>query len=223
MIYTASDIHGCFEKYRKLLDRISLGPEDTLYLLGDYVDRGPDGVGVLRDLMNRKNVVPLMGNHDRLTCSILGLWEGPENKDRDELIGLWFRDGGESTCRGLLALGREERETLRVFLGKLPLWKEVTVNGRKYFLSHALPAKNAVRKLTACRPDDYLWGETDYSEVYFDDVTLVTGHVPTGLIDPAFTGRIFRGNNHIAVDCGACFGKPMGCVCLDSGEEFYVE
>ena len=39
-----SDIHGCFDKYQKMLRRIDFAPEDTLYVLGDVIDRGPDGI-----------------------------------------------------------------------------------------------------------------------------------------------------------------------------------
>jgi len=52
---------------------------------------------------------------------------------------------------------------------------------------------------------------------------IVTGHTPTGLIDAAYNGRVWKGNNHIAIDCGAVFGGVLGCLCLDTMEEFYVK
>ena len=58
---------------------------------------------------------------------------------------------------------------------------------------------------------------------YFHDKFIVTGHTPTGFIDLKYKGRIWRKNNHIAVDCGAVFGNPFGCICLDNFEKFYVE
>lgn len=42
------------------------------------------------------------------------------------------------------------------------------------------------------------------------------------MIDPAFTGRIIRKNNHIALDCGAVFCGTLGCLCLETMEEIYV-
>ncbi|NCE64642.1 hypothetical protein D1159_08595 [Pseudoflavonifractor sp. 524-17] len=44
MTYAVSDIHGCYEKYRELLKAISFGKNDTLYVLGDVIDRGPGGL-----------------------------------------------------------------------------------------------------------------------------------------------------------------------------------
>jgi len=41
------DVHGCSLALRALLAEIEPQPEDTLVLLGDYVDRGPDSCGVI--------------------------------------------------------------------------------------------------------------------------------------------------------------------------------
>ena len=59
--------------------------------------------------------------------------------------------------------------------------------------------------------------------MYFEDMLIVTGHTPTGFIDPEYAGQIWKGNNHIAIDCGAVFGNHLGCICLDTMEEIYVE
>lgn len=64
MTYAISDIHGDYAKYIRLLQTIDLRPGDTLYILGDVVDRGPEPMKVLRDMMSRSNVVPILGNHE---------------------------------------------------------------------------------------------------------------------------------------------------------------
>ena len=71
MNYVISDIHGCYEQYMKLLDKIHFSERDTLYLLGDLVDRGPEPMEVVKDVMRRKNVVTIMGNHDYRALRIL--------------------------------------------------------------------------------------------------------------------------------------------------------
>ena len=80
MIYVMSDLHGCFDKYLLMLEKIKLSEKDTLYILGDVVDRGADGVRILLDIAKRKNVVMLRGNHDDddssgLLCGA-ALWRG---------------------------------------------------------------------------------------------------------------------------------------------------
>ena len=70
MQYAISDLHGCYGKYVELLRRIDLRPSDTLYILGDMIDRGPEGLKILRDISRRPNASPFLGNHEyaALTC-----------------------------------------------------------------------------------------------------------------------------------------------------------
>ena len=67
--------------------------EDTLVLLGDYVDRGPDSRGVIEfvlELETRCRVVPLMGNHELMLLDAL---ENPR------VVGPWLECGGYATVR----------------------------------------------------------------------------------------------------------------------------
>ena len=56
MTYAISDIHGEYERFLTLLDRIHFGPDDTLYILGDLVDRGPQPMQLIQDIAARDNV-----------------------------------------------------------------------------------------------------------------------------------------------------------------------
>lgn len=58
-----SDIHGHYDAYMKMLELIQFSEDDTLYILGDIIDRGPNPVKILLDLMKRTNVRILAGNH----------------------------------------------------------------------------------------------------------------------------------------------------------------
>ena len=64
MIYVMSDIHGNSKRFDSVLKQINLQPEDTLYILGDVVDRYPDGIRILRRIMKMPNVKMLLGNHE---------------------------------------------------------------------------------------------------------------------------------------------------------------
>ena len=105
----------------------------------------------------------------------------------------------------------------------MPFYQEIQIQGRKFLLAHTVPEKETMLKSAKIAPYDYIFGEPEYEKVYFDDTVIVTGHTPTGFIDPHYTGRIWKGNNHIAIDCGAVFGNPLGCICLDTMKEIYVE
>ena len=70
---------------------------------------------------------------------------------------------------------------------------------------------------------DLIFCRCDYSKDYFPDKYLVTGHTPTACIEGAEEGKIYRRGRNIAIDCGAVFGLGLGCLCLDTMEEFYVK
>jgi serine/threonine protein phosphatase 1 len=111
------------------------------------------------------------------------------------------------------------------YIRNSPRYALLEIGGKKYLLAHSIPEIEDFRALGGMQGldrMDFTFNETDYDCVYDENVIMVSGHSPTGLIDPAFAGRILRRNNHIAIDCGAVFGYPMGCLCLETGEEFYV-
>ena len=80
MIYAVSDLHGCYDRYRQLLDKLDLEEQDTLYVLGDALDRGPEGFQILSDMASRPQVVGLLGNHEAMALDALpGLLRGLEH------------------------------------------------------------------------------------------------------------------------------------------------
>lgn len=63
------DIHGCFQTLKQLVeDCIHLTKEDSLYFLGDYIDRGLDGKSVIDYIMSLQHqgykIRYLIGNHE---------------------------------------------------------------------------------------------------------------------------------------------------------------
>ena len=65
-MYCIGDIHGCHAQWQAMLRALDFSPSrDTLYVLGDMVNRGPDSAEVLRSMMALEGSVHcLLGNHD---------------------------------------------------------------------------------------------------------------------------------------------------------------
>lgn len=235
MIYVCSDIHGNYEKYRALIEKISLRDEDTLYVLGDVIDRGPEGVRILQDMMTRPNVVPLLGNHELMAASCLG-WMLKEITETSlaalgpaQLGALhgWMGNGGEPTFRAVCRLPREEREALLEYLQEMELYAQVEAGGRVFLLVHAgLDQFDPDKELEDYDLEDFLFCRPDLEKTYYSDKYLLYGHTPTRVLyqqlgkPPADT--ILHRGRQIAIDCGCGWDGRLGCLCLDTMEEWYV-
>lgn len=235
MIYVCSDIHGHYDLYLALLERLSLKPSDTLYILGDVIDRGPDGIKILQDMMKRPNVVPILGNHE-FTAAVCLPWllEEVTAQSLAELDGTrwaaiqeWLINGGGPTLRGLRALTQDQRREILDYIREMELYDEVEVGGRNYVLVHAgLEHFSPDKPLEDYELSNFLFCRPIPDQNYGQDWFLVYGHTPTRLLrqqlgEVPSDGILFRGNQ-IAVDCGCGFGGSLGCLCLDTIAEIYI-
>ena len=228
MHYVISDVHGRYDLFLRMLERIGFGAGDTLYLLGDCIDRGPDGIAMLLDVMGRENVVPFLGNHEDMFLRVIRNQAQRRPSffraaARQSFFNWTRQNGGLVTWQSYLQLESAQQAAIRSWLEGLKLYEELCVGGNRFLLVHAGVGRYEENKpLAHCSLHDFIWERMDYDRQYYDDKLLVTGHTPTGLIDTACLGRFYRRNNHIAIDCGAVFTGTLGCLCLDTLEEIYV-
>jgi serine/threonine protein phosphatase 1 len=75
-VLAIGDVHGCSHLLDDLLAWVAPAPDDTVVMLGDYVDRGPDSRGVLDRLIRMKRegrrLVCLRGNHEVMMLAARG-------------------------------------------------------------------------------------------------------------------------------------------------------
>lgn len=122
--YAIGDIQGCFVSFRHLLEEVGFSTSrDTLWLVGDLINRGPDSLAVLRWAKEHESSLRIvLGNHDLHALAVAEGFVAPhrsdtlqplrEAPDRDELLA-WLRH-----CR--MAYG--EDDYLMVHAGLLPQW-----------------------------------------------------------------------------------------------------
>ena len=229
MTYVISDIHGNREKFNSLLKAINFSDRDVMYVLGDIVDMGDEPMELLCDLSMRYNVIPIVGDHDLLALRLLTALDkvlrGGASPDPEILSELtdWIRKGGAKTMEGFKALDDDMKEGVLEYLEELSLYEEVNVGGRKYLLVHAGIADfDPDTPLDDYMPEDFISEPVDPDKTYFEDVTIIAGHIPTSNINGARSGRIYKGQGCILIDCGAAMGEALGCLRLEDGKEFYA-
>jgi serine/threonine protein phosphatase 1 len=115
--FVIPDIHGCDETFSTLLnDVIRLQPTDELYLLGDFIDRGPRSKGVLDSILRLRrdgfSVHALRGNHEEMLL---------RSNDSLSSFELWMTNGGKTTLNSFnVESAYEIPHHYRNFLVSLP-------------------------------------------------------------------------------------------------------
>jgi len=198
LIYAIGDIHGSLRKLRALLARChghAQGRRASFVFLGDYIDRGPESAGVVRDLIAlqarlRDQVVALKGNHEAFALDVIDAATPAEH---------WLSQGGTQTLRSYgvadaSALPREHVDWLRA----LPLSYD---DGRRFFVHAGVDPDKA---LDAQDEHDMLWIREPFLSDRSDHGRLVVhGHTPLE------SGAPDLRRNRLNLDTGAVFGGPL--------------
>lgn len=223
--YVMSDIHGEADRFHAMLEKIHFSADDTLYILGDVIDRGPDGIPLLREIMAAPNMVMLLGNHEYMMLDYL-------KPDHDTIaIRRWNRNGNRPTLDAYLKLKAREQQEILDYLKSLPTHLELEINGKRFYLVHGFPGEN-VHDEVWCRP------EMDTPKP-IPGCQIIIGHTPVlSLIKPEDEKvryamelesrgehlRICHADGFIDIDCGCGHSYPikaLACIRMEDMVESY--
>jgi serine/threonine protein phosphatase 1 len=196
--YAIGDIHGGSKTFLALLKQISLKHDDTLYLLGDYVDRGPDSKGVLDTIMQLQstgfNVRPILGNHDDLLLEAIS--------GKNFISALQYFE-----CWGLHTLGSfgvsNISELPKIYISLLAAMPTIYVED-DYVFAHAGLYMDKHEPIIQTSRNDMMWEEPESVDSYkIGGRSLVVGHrIKT--IDEIYASLK---TSYIRLDNGAFSGK----------------
>ena len=250
--YVMSDVHGQYKSYMKMLKKIDLKAEDTLYVLGDVIDRGSDGIKIITDMMKRPNVVMILGNHELLMMDALKNFDEIKSKDRHDTddIDLWLDpcNGGEKTYDAYQNLTPAKRKAILQYLEEAWIIKKIQVNNKIYHLSHAYTSNKKTKDgfrysdLTHDEIWDVVWMNIydrafireNKDKLYPNKKNIyISGHTFTqrlDCIDELGRGLIYHNSDYYGyhvynIDCGMALknkSSQLSCLRLEDGEEFYI-
>lgn len=229
-IYVTSDLHGYpLEQFKDFLDKVGFCDKDFLYILGDVIDRGPDGVKIIKWLMLQPNVELLLGNHEAMLLACDFLFDEITEESISKLTGTklntyrtWVSNSGQVTLDALSGVRDKEIKFILEYLRERPLYETVTVNGRDFVLVHSgLGGFRKDKKLSEYTPTDLLWTRPSLNAKYFDDATVVLGHTPTVCYSNEYLGKIVKTDSFINVDVGVGIGQEPCFLRLDDLKEIY--
>jgi bis(5'-nucleosyl)-tetraphosphatase (symmetrical) len=123
-VYLVGDVQGCDEALARLLQSIDFSSSrDTLYFLGDLVNRGPDSLAVLRRLTAMQGAARcVLGNHDLHALAVATAVRRPGRMDT--LDRLLQAPDGDRLLEWLRQqpLALQAHGVLMVHAGVLPQW-----------------------------------------------------------------------------------------------------
>ena len=226
MHYVMSDLHGEKDRFDAMLKLINFSIEDKLFILGDVLDRGPEPIALLRQIMSMPNVQMLLGNHEHMCLEYYKVDPEPV------AIRRWDKNNNQVTKDGLASLSVFQRAEVFDYMKNLPLNLEIEVAGKKYHLVHGFVGDNL---------HDQVWGRPyDCTQKPFEDKTVIIGHTPViEFIERdeekqmQILESLAKENKHleilyspyfINIDC--CCGyyvpaKALACLRLEDMKQFY--
>lgn len=212
MIYVTSDLHGIpLSRLQILLQHAKFSPEDTLFVLGDSIDRGEHGLELLLWMMEQYNIIHLLGNHEEMLLAasdflLSPIQEDVESRITEDKMGIlstMLANGAQPTLTALKQLVRrypQRAELLLEYLQEMPLYDAVEVHGITYVLTHAgLGNFSSGKRLSDYTREELLWHRPSHSDRYFGGDTMVLfGHTPTGFYGTP--GEIFKTDSWCCID-----------------------
>lgn len=182
-VFATADLHGQHKQWNKIQDFCS--DNDKIYVLGDCIDRSPQGFETLKSVLADPRVTLLRGNHEQLMMDTL-----IEERDQgysDYWAYVWYSNGGEFTYNAWLQDGRDFGWITR--LHKLPLWEKYTnQEGKEILLSHSgRPPKHGF-DMDSLMQKSILWDREHLREARWhraENEIFVHGHSPVLLFAPA--------------------------------------
>lgn len=225
--YVISDLHGEQDRFHRLLKTINFSAQDTLYIIGDVVDRGPHGIELLQEIRKSENIQLLLGNHEHMMIHYF-------HPDATELeIRRWNRNGNEPTLEGWNKLDDDQQQKLLEYLRSLPSHLSLDLDCGKFYLVHGFYGENV--------HDDVWLRPTPASENPLLNRRLIIGHTKVSSLGrekeekEAYLAQLVEQGQHlhirhlpgfIDIDCGCgYFDMPMrrlACLRLEDFAEFYA-
>lgn len=222
--FITSDVHSYYTKLQEKLTSLSFNKEeDTLVLLGDAFDRGPETIALYDWLRSLPNIIYVLGNHDQMTIDFL------ENPHYEKASFNAYRNGNKYTLMHFAGINETEfdqwiedeptriRDKILVrypellhYLKKLPLWFETE---DEIFIHSGLDLTiddwHMSSFKSVCWNREFFWQDT--TEI---KKTIYLGHTPTKNLREIYnkkgnnlplTNEPFAFENKIAMDGGVCY------------------
>lgn len=192
-VYAVADLHGNYSAWLAIKEKLNI--DDTLYILGDCIDRGADGLQIVDEVLADPRCIYLKGNHEDMAAAALKqqilMLESDDyvNGFAEFSLSTWFENGGNKTYENMKDL-KDYKKYYKIFNSLPERIDYISKYNKTIILTHAGFTPSIVDgDIVQCfseRHENYLWNRLhlleDYNKWYKDedleDVYVVFGHTP---------------------------------------------
>ncbi|MBD1924970.1 serine/threonine protein phosphatase [Trichocoleus sp. FACHB-90] len=198
------DVHGHYDGLMRLLEAIAPSDEDSVYFLGDLIDRGTQSAQVVK-FVRQSSYHCLLGNHEQMLIDVLGDGEvyGPA------LQG-WLYSGGHATVNSYGEAGIPQGDI--DWMRSLPTHLDL---GDIWLVHAGIHPQIPLEKQSA---EEFCWIREEFHSIakpYFPDKLIITGHTITFTLPGVTPGKLAQGNGWLDIDTGAYHQKSGWLTGLD--------
>lgn len=204
--YAIGDLHGCLEPLQRLIEKIRFDQSsDTLWFVGDIINRGPQSLETLRFVKSLGDTaITVLGNHDLHLLAVLHGHRKPSDKDtlkhfmtcydRDEIID-WIR------TRKLLHVDNERQITM-VHAGIHPHWDLPQAQAQAHIVEQALQSadyQNFLSSMYSDKPANWSASHKGQKQLRFavNVLTRMRYCQADGSLDFSYNGAPHRAPVHL--------------------------
>lgn len=225
MVYIVSDIHGEYDLFIKLLQKINFSSDDEMIICGDIIDKGKHSVKLLQFIRSKPNFYCIVGNHEY--ALLKRYWAIMESSPTDfeevlKELQTYFDNKDNLLCW-------EDID----WLESLPFY----IERDKFICVHAglsLSADGQVLPLSKTQRERLVYDREfkEPSVIPIIDKCVFFGHTPTSYIANdakiiKYTRQKGKQNSicdyyKIHLDLGVWLYGTLGCFCIDDCKEYYV-
>ncbi len=239
-VYVVSDIHGCRQRFDRMLKELQFNENDTLYILGDVIDRGKDGISILQEIMKYKNIHMTIGNHEYMMLKYYRSFESNSCSLYDKLAieDCWNQNRNQYTRYYFEKLSYKKQQRILKFLEELPVaYTNIKVQNQIYYLVHGCYTqelnKNVIEQKDCngqVRIESFIWDRIREDMIFFQDRCIIVGHTPTLFFqnnkpyEVWFCGTNIMESNIINIDCGCGIDNEfsrLAVIRLEDRKVFY--
>lgn len=230
-VYAFSDLHGNYDLWTQIKNYLQ--PDDTAYCLGDCIDRGPDGMKILAEVLRHPRIEMLLGNHEDMMIKAIEE-QHQDFATFDSAEYLWMCNGGQETYKQYIQeyATNKEIDIINELKRLLAFKIIINKNNQSIFLSHAGGSPEALNSAIRDKTIKHLaiwdrnhitdkWDNETYPYLY-----IVHGHTPT-------QSRYFNGEegkiikyadgHKINIDLGSFISGTAALLDLDTFEPIYFK